>query len=95
MCKGIIESHTGSFQVEKLLYPSLSSPPKPQSLSPSNDKKHIIALISGLNVGVDEDVNDNDVSNSIIRSLLIDYLSGHFDSTTSCSILQKTIISVM
>lgn len=89
--KGIIESHTGRFQVEKLLYPSLPSPPKPQSLSPSNNKKRIIALISGLNIGIDEDVNDNNVSNALRRSLLIDYLSGHFDSTTSCNISRLII----
>ena len=73
---GRIESCTGRFIVEELLYPTLPRPPQPQSQIKSGN---YVALMSGLNIGLKDE--DNDKSNSLRRALLLDYLSGEFEST--------------
>ena len=55
------------------------------SIPYNENKKRIAAFTSGLNVGVVEDKNNNDTSNPVRRSFLVNYLSRYFDSSTSCN----------
>ena len=89
-------NHGDRFQVENLIHSVSPSSPKLQSLSQlSNENKNrIVALMSGLNIGIVEDKNNDNLSNPLRRSFLVYYLSGHFDSSTSCNMSRLTISGV-
>lgn len=79
--QGYVQSIVGRFKVEKFLYPTLPPPPSPTATL--SNKNNRVALISGLQIGSNDE--NNNESNSLRRALLIDYLSGNISGTASFS----------
>lgn len=86
--KGIIHPNSSFFDVEDIYYPTLA--PHRTITNPEVDEDACVLLMSGLDCGGHDNSKRNS-STSLKRELIIDYITGYINNTTSESIARVII----